>query len=92
MEKKTVSFMRSLCMGQIEEEIILPFPELSQAVHPGPGPSYRGGQAGARIPAHSGHAAFARAVPPRQRRSGRDGSTAAAIAMVAYAAPAAEIH
>ncbi len=26
--KKTVSFMRSLCMGQIEEEMILPFPEI----------------------------------------------------------------
>lgn len=30
MEKKTVSFMRSLCMGQIEEDVILPFPTLSE--------------------------------------------------------------
>ncbi len=26
-DKKTASFMRSLCLGEIEEEIILPFPE-----------------------------------------------------------------
>ena len=26
-DKRTASFMRSLCLGQIEEEIILPFPE-----------------------------------------------------------------
>ncbi|MBI5139280.1 acyl-CoA dehydrogenase family protein [Candidatus Nomurabacteria bacterium] len=26
--KKTLSFMRSLCMGQIEEDIIIPFPKL----------------------------------------------------------------
>jgi alkylation response protein AidB-like acyl-CoA dehydrogenase len=31
IDKTTSNFMRSLCMGQIEEEIILPFPELSQA-------------------------------------------------------------
>ena len=31
MEKKTVSFMRSLCMGQIEEEVILPFPTLADS-------------------------------------------------------------
>ncbi len=31
MDKKTVSFMRSLCMGQIEEDVILPFPSLSEA-------------------------------------------------------------
>ncbi len=31
MDKKTVSFMRSLCMGQIEEDVILPFPSLSDA-------------------------------------------------------------
>jgi acyl-CoA dehydrogenase family member 9 len=30
VEKKTVSFMRSLCMGQIEEDVILPFPTLSE--------------------------------------------------------------
>jgi alkylation response protein AidB-like acyl-CoA dehydrogenase len=30
VDKKTVSFMRSLCMGQIEEEVILPFPTLSE--------------------------------------------------------------
>lgn len=30
MEKKTVSFMRSLCMGQIEEDVILPFPSLAE--------------------------------------------------------------
>ncbi len=29
-EQKSVSFMRSLCMGQIEEEVILPFPELKE--------------------------------------------------------------
>jgi len=31
IDKATANFMRSLCMGQIEEDIILPFPELSQA-------------------------------------------------------------
>jgi alkylation response protein AidB-like acyl-CoA dehydrogenase len=31
IDKSTSNFMRSLCMGQIEEDIILPFPELSQA-------------------------------------------------------------
>jgi alkylation response protein AidB-like acyl-CoA dehydrogenase len=31
IEKRTASFMRSLCMGQIEEEIVLPFPEISSA-------------------------------------------------------------
>ena len=31
MEKKTVSFMRSLCMGQIEEDVILPFLVLSES-------------------------------------------------------------
>jgi len=31
VEKKTVSFMRSLCMGQIEEDVILPFPSLSDS-------------------------------------------------------------
>jgi acyl-CoA dehydrogenase family protein 9 len=31
VEKKTVSFMRSLCMGQIEEEVILPFPNMTEA-------------------------------------------------------------
>ena len=29
VDRKTASFMRSLCMGQIEEDIVLPFPELS---------------------------------------------------------------
>src|SRR5688572_19784140 len=29
--KKTVGFMRSLCLGQIEEEVILPFPRMSDA-------------------------------------------------------------
>ena len=28
-DKKTASFMRSLCLGQIEEEIVLPYPEPS---------------------------------------------------------------
>ncbi|MEO7036094.1 MAG: acyl-CoA dehydrogenase family protein [Polyangiaceae bacterium] len=28
VDKKTVSFMRSLCMGQIEEDVILPFPSI----------------------------------------------------------------
>ncbi|HVI95866.1 MAG TPA: acyl-CoA dehydrogenase family protein, partial [Anaeromyxobacter sp.] len=27
LDKKTASFMRSLCMGEIEEEILLPYPE-----------------------------------------------------------------
>ena len=27
LDKRTASFMRSLCMGQIEEEILLPYPE-----------------------------------------------------------------
>jgi acyl-CoA dehydrogenase family protein 9 len=31
VDKKTVSFMRSLCMGQIEEDVILPFPTISSA-------------------------------------------------------------
>ncbi|MDQ2646347.1 MAG: acyl-CoA dehydrogenase family protein, partial [Myxococcota bacterium] len=31
IDKKTASFMRSLCMGQIEEDILLPFPEISSA-------------------------------------------------------------
>jgi acyl-CoA dehydrogenase family protein 9 len=31
VDKKTVSFMRSLCMGQIEEEVILPFPTIPAA-------------------------------------------------------------
>ena len=30
-DKKTVSFMRSLCMGQIEEDVILPFPKMKDA-------------------------------------------------------------
>jgi acyl-CoA dehydrogenase family member 9 len=29
VDKNTASFMRSLCMGQIEEDIVLPFPALS---------------------------------------------------------------
>ncbi|MBS1982762.1 MAG: acyl-CoA dehydrogenase family protein [Bdellovibrionales bacterium] len=31
MDKKDTSFMRSLCMGQIEEDIILPFPKISDS-------------------------------------------------------------
>ncbi len=31
VDKKTASFMRSLCLGQIEEEILIPFPEPSSA-------------------------------------------------------------
>jgi len=31
VDRKTVSFMRSLCMGQIEEDVILPFPTISSA-------------------------------------------------------------
>ncbi|MBI3556548.1 MAG: acyl-CoA dehydrogenase family protein [Deltaproteobacteria bacterium] len=31
MDKKTVSFMRSLCMGQIEEEIIIPYPKMKES-------------------------------------------------------------
>ena len=27
IDKKTASFMRSLCMGDIEEEILIPYPE-----------------------------------------------------------------
>jgi alkylation response protein AidB-like acyl-CoA dehydrogenase len=30
-DKKTASFMRSLCMGEIEEEIVVPYPEPSPA-------------------------------------------------------------
>lgn len=30
VDKKNVSFMRSLCMGEIEEEVILPFPEIAE--------------------------------------------------------------
>lgn len=29
-DKRSVGFMRSLCMGQIEEEVILPFPRMSE--------------------------------------------------------------
>ena len=28
--KKTISFMRSLCMGQIEEDVIIPFPKMNE--------------------------------------------------------------
>ena len=28
-DKETSSFMRSLCMGHIDEDLILPFPEMS---------------------------------------------------------------
>ena len=31
VDTKTVSFMRSLCMGQIEEDVILPFPSIPSA-------------------------------------------------------------
>jgi len=31
VDRKTVSFMRSLCMGQIEEDVILPFPTIAEA-------------------------------------------------------------
>ncbi len=31
VDKKTVSFMRSLCMGQIEEDVILPFPAIPES-------------------------------------------------------------
>jgi acyl-CoA dehydrogenase family member 9 len=31
VDRKTVSFMRSLCMGQIEEDVILPFPTIPAA-------------------------------------------------------------
>lgn len=30
VDKRNVSFMRSLCLGEIEEEIIIPFPEISE--------------------------------------------------------------
>ena len=30
-DKKNASFMRSLCLGQIEEEIILPYPQPATA-------------------------------------------------------------
>ena len=30
-EKSTTSFMRSLCMGQIEEDLLLPFPQIKDA-------------------------------------------------------------
>ena len=29
-DKLTTSFMRSLCMGQIEQEVLFPFPDLSE--------------------------------------------------------------
>ena len=29
-DKKTASFVQSLCMGEIEEEIIIPFPEMAE--------------------------------------------------------------
>ena len=29
--KKSVSFMRSLCMGQIEEDVIVPFPKIKDS-------------------------------------------------------------
>ena len=31
VDKKTTSFMRSLCMGQIEEDILLPFPKIKES-------------------------------------------------------------
>jgi alkylation response protein AidB-like acyl-CoA dehydrogenase len=31
VDRKTASFMRSLCMGQIVEDIVLPFPEIAEA-------------------------------------------------------------
>lgn len=31
MDKKNVSFMRSLCMGQIEEDIIIPYPKMRES-------------------------------------------------------------
>ena len=31
IDKKTASFVQALCMGQIEEEIVLPYPEMKQA-------------------------------------------------------------
>jgi acyl-CoA dehydrogenase family member 9 len=31
VDKNTASFMRSLCMGQIEQDIVLPFPEIPSA-------------------------------------------------------------
>jgi len=31
VDKNTASFMRSLCMGQIEEDLVLPFPQISAA-------------------------------------------------------------
>ena len=30
-DKKTASYVQSLCMGEIEEEIIIPFPEMAEA-------------------------------------------------------------
>src|SRR5690242_3189826 len=29
-DKETTSFMRSLCMGRVEEELVLPFPQMAQ--------------------------------------------------------------
>src|SRR5574342_11199 len=31
VDKKTASFVQSLCMGRIEEEIVVPFPEMKKA-------------------------------------------------------------
>jgi alkylation response protein AidB-like acyl-CoA dehydrogenase len=31
LDRKTASFVQSLCMGRIEEEIVVPFPEMKQA-------------------------------------------------------------
>jgi acyl-CoA dehydrogenase family protein 9 len=31
IDKKTASFVQALCMGQIEEEIVLPYPEMKQS-------------------------------------------------------------
>jgi acyl-CoA dehydrogenase family member 9 len=31
IDKRTASFVQALCMGQIEEEIVLPYPEMKQA-------------------------------------------------------------
>ena len=31
IDKKTASFVQALCMGQIEEEVVLPYPEMKQA-------------------------------------------------------------
>ena len=62
-DKKTTSFMRSLCMGEIEEDILLPFPEMAEGEKETLGQVLASVRAAARRP---------REGLPRVGRRGRD--------------------